>query len=226
MTFRYAEGKPLAVETVGLGKRFNLSQGYLDLLPMRRRRHVEALREVSLQVPKGEIFGILGPNGAGKTTLFKILGTLILPNAGQAHVLGLDVAEEPEAVKKVLTYVICDERSLYWRLTGRQNLQYFAALNNISGREAKRRIAELLGLEGNADVARATFSDHGGDTEDELRAMAALYDIDVLQGEGAGGSAGVGQELNRATFSTLAGRVLDHLSNEEQAAGVHAAPVQ
>ena len=142
-----------AIETHGLGKRFAVSQGYRDLVPWRKRRTVEVLRDVSLQIPYGEVFGLLGPNGAGKTTLFKILGTLILPTAGRSLVMGLDVARTPKAVKEVLTYVVSEERSLYWRLTGRQNLRYFAALNNVSRRLAKDHIANLLDLLDLGDAA-------------------------------------------------------------------------
>lgn len=135
-----------AIETIGLGKRFVVNQGYRDLLPWRKCRRVEALQDVNLQVEPGELFGLLGANGAGKTTLFKILGTLVLPTAGQVRVMGRDVVENPRWVKQVLTYVVIEERSLHWRLTAWQNLQYFAALNNIPRREAHRRIADLLSL--------------------------------------------------------------------------------
>ena len=135
-----------AIETVGLSKRFAATRGYRDLMPFRKRKYVEALRSVTLQVPQGGVFGLLGPNGAGKTTLFKILGTLSLPTTGEASVFGIDVARKPSQVKRLLTYVVSEERSLYWRLTGKQNLQYFAALFNISRRDSRRRIADLLAL--------------------------------------------------------------------------------
>jgi ABC-2 type transport system ATP-binding protein len=133
-----------AIETIELSKGFVVNQGYRDLLPWRKRRRVEALQNVNLQVAQGEIFGLLGPNGAGKTTLFKILGALVLPTAGRVSVMGLDVVENPREVKRVLTYVVIEERSLHWRLTGWQNLQYFAALNDIPRREARSRIGDLL----------------------------------------------------------------------------------
>jgi ABC-2 type transport system ATP-binding protein len=143
----------IAVDIVGLSKRFKVNEGYRDLLPWRKRRQTEALRDITLQVPQGEVFGVLGPNGAGKTTLFKILGTLVLPTAGRARVMGLDVVADPRAVRRAHTDVVSEERSLYWRLTGKQNLQYFAALNDVPRREAKHRIADLLSLLGLDDVA-------------------------------------------------------------------------
>src|SRR5918992_1253507 len=170
-----------AIETIGLGKRYTLGQGFRDLLPLRRRQQVEVLRDVNLQISPGEIFGILGPNGAGKTTLLKILGTLVLPTAGQALVMGLDVVEEPELVKEALTYAVSEERSLDWRLTGRQNLHYFAALSNIPGREAKQRIAgllDLLDLGGAADRRVMYYST--GMRQKLILARTLLADPEVL----------------------------------------------
>ena len=98
--------------------------------PLERQR-LEVLRGISLEIRRGEFFGLLGPNGAGKTTLFKILATLIVPEAGVVEVAGLDALEQPGAVRAILTPVIADERSLNWRLTGSENLELFAALYDI-----------------------------------------------------------------------------------------------
>ena len=140
------EATTLAIEIAGLGKRFTVNQGYRDLLPWRERRFVDALQDINLRVPRGEVFGILGANGAGKTTMFKILASLTLPTTGTCRVLGHEVVEESKAARELLTYVVSEERSLLWRLTGRQNLQYFAALNNIPRRAARQSINRLLAL--------------------------------------------------------------------------------
>lgn len=87
---------------------------------------------MSLQVGKGEALRLLGPNGAGKTTLVKILSTLIPPSGGSAFVNGLDVSRHPHAVRGMIGYVIGEEHSFHWRLTGRQNLWFFAALCNLT----------------------------------------------------------------------------------------------
>jgi ABC-2 type transport system ATP-binding protein len=170
-----------AIETIGLKKRFTASQGFRDLLPRRRRRYVEVLRGIDLRIPQGEIFGILGPNGAGKTTLLKILGTLILPTEGQALVMGINVAEEPETIKDFLTYAVSEERSLNWRLTGQQNLQYFAAINNIPQREARGRIANLLDLLdlGSAADRRVMYYSTGM-RQKLILARTLLADPDIL----------------------------------------------
>jgi ABC-2 type transport system ATP-binding protein len=122
-----------------------------------RRRgatRVVALDSVSLTVPVGEIHGLLGPNGAGKTTLVKILSTVLLPTSGRAHVLGHDVVDATHAVRPLIGIVFGGDRGLYWRLTGRQNLEYWGALYKLSSRDAKMRAQQLLervGLSEKAD---------------------------------------------------------------------------
>jgi ABC-2 type transport system ATP-binding protein len=129
----------------GVAKRFPVRRGWGEMLrhPL-RREYSAALRGVGFEVGAGEFFGLLGPNGAGKTTLFKILSTLILPDEGTAEVAGHDIRRQPSAVRRYLTPVIADERSLYWRLSARENLRAFAALHGLRGREAAERVAELL----------------------------------------------------------------------------------
>ncbi len=109
-----------------------------------RKKDITALNNVNIQIKKNELFGLLGPNGAGKTTLIKILCTLVLPTSGRALVNGLDVEKDGKKIRKIIGYVIGDERSFYWRLTGRQNLRFFAKLNNISHKEADQKIKNLL----------------------------------------------------------------------------------
>ncbi|MBD0372356.1 MAG: ABC transporter ATP-binding protein [Pyrinomonadaceae bacterium] len=107
---------------------------------------VEALRDVSLKVREGEIFGLIGPNGAGKTTLTKIIATLVQPTEGSVTVRGFDSVRHAERVRAQVGLATAEERSFYWRLTPVQNLIFFARLYGMEERAARRRIKELLAL--------------------------------------------------------------------------------
>ncbi len=103
-----------------------------------------AVDGVSLQIPRGEIFGLLGPNGAGKSTTIRMLCTLLEPTSGTARVNGYDILKQANQVRQNLGTVLAGERSIYWKLTARENLEYFAALYHIPQEIAKKRISELL----------------------------------------------------------------------------------
>src|ERR671939_217337 len=126
------------------------------LLPARNRT-VEpfvAVDGVSFSIRAGEIFGLLGPNGAGKTTTIRMLCTLLEPTSGTATVNGYDVRRQTNLVRQSLGAVLTGERSIYWKLTGRENLAYFAALYHIPPAVARQRIDQLLArldLAGRAD---------------------------------------------------------------------------
>lgn len=103
-----------------------------------------AVNGVNLQIEKGEIFGLLGPNGAGKTTTIRMLCTLLEPTSGTALVNGFDIMKQASHVRQSLGTVLAGERSIYWKLTARENLEYFAALYHIPPTIAKKRVQELL----------------------------------------------------------------------------------
>jgi ABC-2 type transport system ATP-binding protein len=103
-----------------------------------------AVAGVDLQIRQGEVFGLLGPNGAGKSTTIRMLCTLLEPTSGTAHVNGYDVVREATRVRQSLGTVLAGERSIYWKLTARENLEYFAALYHIPPEVAKKRANELL----------------------------------------------------------------------------------
>jgi ABC-2 type transport system ATP-binding protein len=107
-------------------------------------RRTRALQGVDLHVARGSVFGLLGPNGAGKTTTVRILTTLLTPTKGTAAVLGYDVMKDTAAVRRNIGFVLGGDRGLYGRLTGKENLEYFAALNHVEPRAATRRAEELL----------------------------------------------------------------------------------
>ncbi len=103
-----------------------------------------AVNGVDLQIERGEIFGLLGPNGAGKSTTIRMLCTLLEPTSGTARVNGFDIVRQANDVRRSLGTVLAGERSIYWKLTGRENLEYFAALYHIPPAVARKRVQELI----------------------------------------------------------------------------------
>lgn len=122
---------------------------------------VEALKDISLVINPGELFGLLGPNGAGKTTLIKCLTTLLLPSSGAAWINGHRLTEADNAIRASVGCMLMGERGLYWKLTGRENLLFFAALYHLYPSERGRRaneIIEQLNLGDIADRSVETYS--------------------------------------------------------------------
>lgn len=153
------------IEIKSLHKSFNRATGKRlfprNLLSRTRYERVPAVLGLDLDIGEGEFFSLLGPNGAGKTTTVRILCTLLFPDSGTCRVAGHDVITEQRAVRKSIGVSIRGERSVYWKLTGRQNLEYFASLYGIRGQETARRsieVAESVGLASRLDDFVETYS--------------------------------------------------------------------
>jgi len=114
---------------------------------------IKALDCIDFEIKEGELFGLLGPNGAGKTTTVKILCTLLEPTSGHAFVKGYDVVKDAAKVRKIVNMVAGGERMLYYRLTGRENLEYFAELYDVPKKEIASRVNSLLELVGLSERA-------------------------------------------------------------------------
>ena len=139
----------------GLHKRFTIR----GRLPGRPRRRVDALVGVDLDVGRSTIHGLVGPNGSGKSTLLRIFATLILPASGQATIGDIDVVADPAGARRALGFSTGEERSLYWRLTARQNLEFYAALYHLPRRSPALHTAlDRADLLGDADRPVSTFS--------------------------------------------------------------------
>ncbi len=171
------------IVTRDLTKSFTPSTNLIDffLQLFKKRSVVQAVNGVTLEIERGEIFGLLGPNGAGKTTLIKILCTLIVPTSGEARVNGLDVQKSGETIRKSIGLVTGEERSFYWRLTGRQNLKFFAALHGIRSEEIKTKIEYLVELLDMQEYIDTRFDEYSTGMKQHLAvARSLLGDAQIL----------------------------------------------
>ncbi len=166
-----------AIELRGLRRVFHPTVGTIQ----RKTKEVVAVDGISFDVRPGELFGLLGPNGAGKTTTVKMLTTLLLPTSGSARVLGYDVEQEADKVRPRIGFIFGGERGLYWRLSAKDNLRYFADLYHMDPAISKRRIPELLELVGLADREEERVEGYSRGMRQRLHvARCLLHDPEVL----------------------------------------------
>ncbi len=166
-----------AIVVENIGRTYTSSKGVFK----RTHKTITALDDVSLRVPHGELFGLLGPNGAGKTTLTKILTTILLPTSGRAEVLGLDVAKDFAKLRPRIGIIFGGERGLYWRLSGQENMEYFASLYKVPPAIAKERIPQLLERVGLAGREGERVEGYSRGMKQRLHiARGLIHDPDIL----------------------------------------------
>lgn len=147
----------------------------------KRYGSVWALKNVSLTVFEGEVFGLLGPNGAGKTTMVNILSAKILPTSGYASVCGYDCSRDLYKVRLMVGVAPANTRSLYWRLTGEENLLHFADLYYVPPQMARAQVEKCLALLNLLDVKKRTVSTYShGMRAKLLLARAMIHNPSVL----------------------------------------------
>ena len=165
------------IEVEQLRKVFSTPVGFWR----RRFRTTTAVDDISFSVRPGELFGLLGPNGAGKTTTIKMLSTLLLPTAGHARVLGLDVVKGVRQLRHRIGFTFGGGRGLYTRLSGQDNLYYFAELYGLEPDQAKRQVARLLDVMGLAGREHERVETYSSGMQQRLHlARVMLHDPDVL----------------------------------------------
>ncbi len=141
---------------------------------------VEAVRGVDLEVQQGEVFGFLGPNGAGKSTCVRMLTTLLTITAGTAHVAGIDVAKDPDGVRRKIG-VALQEAGLDARQSGRELLILQCELFGLSAKQAKSRALELLELVDLVEAADRRIKGYSGGMKRRLDLASALvHEPEVL----------------------------------------------
>src|SRR6188472_1653851 len=153
------------IEAFSLGKRFGA---------------LAAVDELSFTVGDGEIFGLLGPNGAGKTTTVRMIAGLIAPSAGRARINGLELGEQPQAIR-ALTGVLTESPGLHDKLTARHNLGYYGRLYGLRGGTLRRAVDRYLGVVGmSAEADRRVGSFSKGMRQKVAIARALLHEPEVL----------------------------------------------
>jgi ABC-2 type transport system ATP-binding protein len=190
------------VEALDLHRTYRTSTGTLR----RKWKNVEAVRGVSFEIQEGELFGLLGPNGAGKTTTIKMLITLLIPTKGTARVLGHDVVKDAREVRRRIGYVFGGERGVYERLSGYDNLRYFAELYGVPPSKIGPRIEELLELVGLKGREQERTEGYSRGMKQRLHiARGLLHDPPVVfLDEPTIGLDPVGARELRATIASLA----------------------
>ncbi len=165
MTLSPAPPLPVTVRVTGLTRRFG---------------PLVAVDGVDFSISKASIFGLLGPNGSGKSTIIRMLCGLLRPSAGDAHVLGIDVARDPEAVRRRIGYM-SQRFSLYDELTGIENLTFFGMAYGLTGSALARRrdeVVETVGMRGYESRRAGTLS--GGSKQRLALACAILHEPEIL----------------------------------------------
>lgn len=166
-----------AIEVTHLRRTFKSYVGVIK----RTAKEVVGVDDISFAVEDGELFGLLGPNGAGKTTTIKMLTTLLIPTAGSASIRGMDVVKQAQEVRKRIGFIFGGERGLYWRLSGIDNLRYFASLYGVEPDVSRKHIPyllELVGLKGRGDEKVQGYS--RGMKQRLHVARTLLHDPEVL----------------------------------------------
>ncbi len=138
----------------------NISKEYTETikkawLGKKEKKKTLAVKGIDINIPEGKIVGLLGVNGAGKTTTVKLLSTLLSPTGGSITIDGFDAVKNHMKAKQIINMITGGERNLYWRLTGKENMEYFGRLYGLKGDELAQRISSVLKIV-NLDDAKDT----------------------------------------------------------------------
>ena len=147
----------------------------------RKTKEIVAVDGITFDVNRGELFGLLGPNGAGKTTMIKMLTTLLIPTGGTARILGYDVVNQANEIRSRIGFIFGGERGLYWRLSGIDNLRYFASLYHVDPEVTRKRIPRLLELVDLSDRGEEKVEGYSRGMKQRLHiARTLLHDPEIL----------------------------------------------
>jgi ABC-2 type transport system ATP-binding protein len=162
------------VEVRNVTKKFKRGRGIKKL-------EILAVHDVSFEIYPGEILGLLGPNGAGKTTLVRLIATLLIPDSGIIKIMGKNVLEHSVFCRSQIGLLTSGERTLYWKLSARENLKFFAALYGLGKKETEKRINYLIELLGLKDVENERVEKYSSGMKQKLSlARALIHDPKIL----------------------------------------------
>ncbi|HID94858.1 MAG TPA: ATP-binding cassette domain-containing protein [Candidatus Latescibacteria bacterium] len=163
-----------AIEVRDVIKRFRKGKKF-------RKKEIVAVDRVNLSIEEGELFGLLGPNGAGKTTLIRCLCTLLIPDAGEIRIFNRDIFANPLWARRQIGVLTSGERTMYWKLSGRDNLNYFGALYGLSQKERDKRIDFLMELLSLKEFERERVERYSSGMRQKLAlARTLLHDPKIL----------------------------------------------
>ena len=146
-----------------------------------KTNYFKALKGVDIEIKPGDRVAFLGVNGAGKTTFLKIIGGLLYPSSGTVTVNNYDTAKDNLKARRRVGFVLNEERSFYWRLTGKANLLFFGALDNILGEQLEEKVEELISLVGLQDFKHKIFAGYSSGMKQRLAiARGLLSSPDIL----------------------------------------------
>ncbi len=189
------------IEITNLNKLYRTT----PLNPLKKPIVTQALSDVTFNVNKGEICTLIGRNGAGKSTLLKILSTLILPSSGTAIVGGHNVVNDTPLVKRKIGIITGDERSFYWRLSGRENLILFGTLYNIPKKDLMKKVDNILGLLELTSASDAPFRTYSSGMKQRLSiARCLIHDPEIL----------IMDEPNKGIDPLLQMETIDYIKND------------
>jgi len=161
---------------------YPLPKKYVDfVLHPFRTEYFKALYPTNMKIHEGDRIAFLGANGTGKTTLLKLIGGLLYPSSGNILINGFNTVKQNLKARKCVGFVLNEERSFYWRLTGIENLRFFGTLDNWCGAALENKISELIKLVGLEDAGDKLFAVYSSGMKQKLAiARGLLSDPDIL----------------------------------------------
>lgn len=161
----------------------NVTRDYKSTIGVVNKKKVivNAVKPMSFDVYRGEIFGLLGPNGAGKTTTIKMMTTLLTPSSGELRILGNDCVGQEKKIRPRINFVFGGERNLYWRLSAEDNLAFFSDLYLVPRKKQSSLIPDILKRVGLYDVRQRKVETFSKGMKQRLQiAKALLNEPEIL----------------------------------------------